>query len=210
MHGVELETRQIAVAGRTLEVRVPPDPEALIDERAFEHEEYLPYWAELWPSAFALAEALAAARPARVLELGCGLGIPSLVAALDGADVLATDWSPEAVQVLRGNAARAGARLRAERFAWTADPAPLGGAWPLVVAADVLYERRNAPWLLALLPRVLAPGGEVWIADPGRAAAPAFFAAAEADGWTVAALPHAGPVTVTLRRLVRTPSASSG
>ena len=200
---MDLHTRSISVAGLTLDLMLPPDAEALLDERAFEDEEFLPYWAELWPSALALAEVLAAAAPARVLELGCGLGVPSLVAALGGARVLATDWSPDAVELLPRNAARAGAEVEVARFAWTADPTPLG-RWPLVVGADVLYERRNAPQLLALLPEVVADGGEAWIADPGRAAAPDFFAAARADGWATAAVPHPGPATVTVHRLVRT------
>src|SRR3954451_24843078 len=89
--------------GRELVLLRPRDSEALLDEHAFEQEEYLPYWAELWPSALGLAEAVGAADVAgrRVLELGCGLGVPSLVAALAGAEFLATDWSPEAVRVLR-------------------------------------------------------------------------------------------------------------
>jgi predicted nicotinamide N-methyase len=206
---VQLQQRTVVVAGLTLDLLVPPDPEALLDERAFEDEEYLPYWAELWPSALALGEALAAAAPARVLELGCGLGVPSLVAALAGADVLATDWSREAVALLPDNAARVGAALRVARLAWS-DGAGALGAWPLVVAADVLYERRNAPLLLALLPQVVAPDGEAWIADPGRAAAPDFFAAARAAGWATGTVPHPGPATVTVHRLVRTPAASRG
>ena len=207
---MDLQARSIPVGGLTLDVLMPPDAEALLDERAFEQEEeFLPYWAELWPSALALAEVLAAAAPARMLELGCGLGVPSLVAALGGARVLATDWSPDAVELLPRNAARVGAEVEVARFAWTADPGALG-RWPLVVGADVLYERRNAPQLLALLPEVVAEGGEAWIADPGRAAAPDFFAAARADGWATAVVPHPGPATVTIHRLVRTRAGARG
>src|SRR4051794_24096214 len=175
MEALDLVPETVRVAGLELEVLRPRDSEALLDEHAFEHEEFLPYWAELWPSALALAEALGRADLAgrRVLELGCGLGVPSLVAARRGADVLATDWSPAAVEVLRDNARRAGVALTVRRWSWTDPLADLGDPWPLVVAADVLYERRNGPELLALLPRVLAPGGEIWIADPGRPAAAA-------------------------------------
>src|SRR3954452_5683468 len=108
----DLVEETVVLAGRELAILRPRSSDALIDEHAFEHEEYLPYWAELWPSALALADALGTAGGdgRRVLELGCGLGVPSLVAALRGADVLATDWSPAAVEVLRENARRAGAR----------------------------------------------------------------------------------------------------
>jgi predicted nicotinamide N-methyase len=209
MGRVDLHERTVSVAGRTLHLLVPPDPEALLDERAFDDEEFLPYWAELWPSGLALASALAAARPARVLELGCGLGVPSLVAALGGAEVLATDWSPDAVALLSRNAARVGAQLAVERFAWGGDASVLGG-WPLVVAADVLYERRNAPLLLSLLPRVVAGGGEAWIADPGRAAAPDFLAAARDAGWACDGVAHDGPPSVTVHRLRRATSSAAG
>src|SRR5581483_5753574 len=84
----------------------PVSAEALIDEEAFDEDEFLPYWAELWPSGIALARAVAArdVRGLRVLELGCGLGLPSLAAALGGADVLATDWALDAIALLRRNA----------------------------------------------------------------------------------------------------------
>lgn len=185
------------MGGRALDLLIPPDSEALLDEEAFEHEEFLPYWAELWPSGLALADAVAAAAPVGpVLELGCGLGLPSLMSALGGARTVATDWAPDAVALLERNAARAGARLDARRWAWTEDPAVLGGPYPLVLAADVLYERRNGPQLLAALPALVAPGGALWIADPGRAAAEGFFAAAAEEGWGVAARGAVGRVVI--------------
>jgi predicted nicotinamide N-methyase len=159
----------------------PPDAEALIDEREFEVDEFLPYWAELWPAGIALAEALPRAlRGRRVLELGCGLGVPSLVAAARGARVLATDWSRDALDLLEANAARNGLRLETARARWD-EPDRFAGAWDLVLAADVLYEHRNVEQLLALLPRL---GGEVLLAEPGRPPAQAFLR--EARGrWTV-------------------------
>ena len=72
--------------GRDLALLRPRDAESLLNEEAFEHEEFLPYWAELWPSALALARVVGARalRGARTLELGCGLGLPSLAAAVAG------------------------------------------------------------------------------------------------------------------------------
>jgi predicted nicotinamide N-methyase len=198
---LDLVPQDVTVAGRRLRLLRPRDNEALIDEHAFEHEEYLPYWAELWPSALALADALAAGRPSRVLELGCGLAVPSLVAALGGARVLATDWSPEAVQVARDNARRNAAEMEVRRWDWTAPAAPLG-RWPLVAAADVLYERRNGEPVLRALDALVQDGGEAWVADPGRASAEAFLEAA-AGSWQVDAVGHGGPASVTIHRLRR-------
>jgi predicted nicotinamide N-methyase len=136
----------------------------------------MPYWAELWPSGAALARFLGDQDLAgkRVLELGAGLGLPSLAAALRGADVLATDWAEEAVTLLRENAARNGIALRAERVRWDEPGLLLEEApWDLVLGADLLYEERNAKLLLELLPRL---GGDVLLADPGRPAAAGFLA----------------------------------
>jgi len=168
------------LAGRDLVVLRPRDSEALIDEHAFEHEEYLPYWAELWPSGQALARRVAvrALHGARTLELGCGLGLPSLAAAIAGGRVLATDWSPQAIELLRGNAERNGIALGAERADWSEPAALLERApWDLVLGADLLYEQRNADLLLPLLPRLLADTSELWLADPGRPPAGPFLEA---------------------------------
>ena len=84
--------------------------------------------------------------------------------------MLATDWSPDAVAMTARNAERNGVALEARLFRWDAAPEQLGPPWPLVLASDVLYEARNVAPLLALLPRLTAAAGEVWLADPGRGA----------------------------------------
>ncbi|MGZ4337924.1 MAG: class I SAM-dependent methyltransferase, partial [Gaiellaceae bacterium] len=110
----------IELAGRSLTLLRPASADELIDEEAFDDDEFLPYWAELWPSGVALARAVGEldVRGARVLELGAGLGLPSLAAAVCGADVLATDWADDAVELLRLNAGRNRVGLRAERVRW--------------------------------------------------------------------------------------------
>ena len=168
------------VAGRTLTLLRPPSAEELIDEAAFAVEEFLPYWAELWPSGVALAEHVAARdlRGSRVVELGAGLGLPSLASALRGADVLATDWAEDAVALLAANAARNGIALRAEVVRWD-EPERFGTGWDLVLAADVLYEQRNADQLLELLTRLGAR--EILLAEPGRPFAKGFLAQWEVE-----------------------------
>jgi predicted nicotinamide N-methyase len=181
---VELVEERVELAGRELALLRPPDAEALLDEEAFEHEEFLPYWAELWPSGLALARYVAdlPVSGLRVVELGAGLGLPSLAAALAGARMLATDWAPDAVPLLERNAAANGIELEVERVAWTEPDALLARApFDLALAADVLYERRNVEPLLALLSG-LAP--EALVADPRRPAASEFLDRAEAE-WRV-------------------------
>ena len=174
----------IPINGRDLRLLRPRDAEALLDEHAFEHEEYLPYWAELWPSSLALARAIGgrALKGARTLELGCGLGLPSIAAALAGGRVLATDWSSEAIRTTAINAERNDAALETLVCSWS-EPAPLleRAPWDLVLASDVLYEARNGEALLDLLPRL---GRDIWLADPGRKAADRFLEAAR-EIWQV-------------------------
>jgi predicted nicotinamide N-methyase len=157
---VGLQSERIEVSGVTLTVDRPSSPEALIDEEAFAADEFLPYWAELWPAALALAEALPEVDGLRVIELGCGLGVPSLVAAAKGAGVTATDWAEEAIELLRENARRNGLAVRAVVHDWRE---PLDERFDLVLAADVLYERRNVEPLLRRLEE-LAPVALVGLA----------------------------------------------
>jgi predicted nicotinamide N-methyase len=192
----------VALPERELGLLAPRDGDALLSEEAFAQEEFLPYWAELWPSAMALARVIAR-RPLtgrRVIELGCGLGLPAIAAALAGGRVLATDWSPASVAMTARNARHNGVALDAAVFRWDAPPERLGLPWPLVIASDVLYEARNVPSLLELLPRLAAAGGEVWLADPGRTPAERFLERA-ALTWRLDAMPHDGPAHVTVHRL---------
>jgi predicted nicotinamide N-methyase len=155
-----LFSERILVGDVELDILRPVSPEALIDEEAFADDEFLPYWAELWPAATALAAALPDVDGLLVVELGAGLGVPSLVAAARGAHVTATDWSQDAVDLLRENAARNGLQVDAERWDWRQ---PRTDRFDLVVAADVLYERRNVEPLLARV-RELAPLAYVGLA----------------------------------------------
>ena len=198
---------RISLPGAEVELIRPPDAEALISEESFEHEEFLPYWAELWASAVALAHdlSLRSLRGKPTLELGCGLGLPSIAAALAGGRVLATDWSPDAVRATAANAERNGVELETLECSWAEPEAILERApWPLVLASDVLYERRNVEKLLDLLPRLVDETGLVLLADPGRVPAERFLAAAPERGWTVRSIASPRARRVLIHRLRRT------
>lgn len=207
-------------SGLSLRILQPTDLDLLLDAVADDPEENLPYWAELWPSGIALADAIEAEperlRGRRVLELGCGLGVTAIAALRVGAELLATDYAPEALALCRRNAATNAGREPAtlqlnwrapsEAF-WTA----VGDGFPVVLAADVLYESRDVEPLLALMERVVAPGGLLWLAEPGRAVARRFVEAATARGWRAIQREHLGPwpdphdagVVVTIHQLRR-------
>ncbi|HEY7730293.1 MAG TPA: 50S ribosomal protein L11 methyltransferase [Gaiellaceae bacterium] len=177
----ELVALDVDVGSWRIGLLRPASAEDLIDEEAFARDEFLPYWAELWPSAVALARHVHALPLAgvRVLELGCGLGLVSITAALAGGDVLATDWSEDALRATKQNAERNDVTLETALVRWS-DAAFLEPAG-LVLAADVLYEDRNAKELAALLPEVVAHGGTALLADPGRTHAKTFLGEMSVD-----------------------------
>lgn len=153
----------------------PREAAELPDDGPVEWAPLVPYWSVLWRSGVALGRDLAGSRLAglRVVELGCGLGVPSLVAARRGAAVLATDECPEALDLVERNARENGLSVATARVDWgAADELVARGPFDLVLAADVLYERASVALLLSLLPRI---GSEAWLADPGRSAAGAFL-----------------------------------
>jgi predicted nicotinamide N-methyase len=197
---------RIALPGGEVELLRPPDAEALISEESFEHEEFLPYWAELWASAVALAHdvSMRALRGKRTLELGCGLGLPSIAAAQAGGRVLATDWSPDAVRATAANADLNDVEVETLLCSWAEPNALVERApWPLVLASDVLYEARNVELLLELLPRLVDQTGLVLLADPGRVPAERFLAALPERGWNLRSVASPRAKRVVIHRLRR-------
>lgn len=154
---------------------------------------YLPYWALLWPSGVALAEALLAmpeaARARRTLELGCGLGLTATAALDCGAHLWAADIFAEALAFCRYNTLRNVGRAPQPLLVnWRTEvgrrACVAAGPFDLLLGADVLYEEEDIQPLLTLAPQLLAPGGVFWLAEPGRRASQTFALAAQADrGW---------------------------
>jgi predicted nicotinamide N-methyase len=173
----ELTGQTIDLPSGELRVLQPREAVEVPDVGPVEWALVAPYWMVFWRSGIGLARELDGIplRGRRAVELGCGLGVPSIAAARAGADVLATDASTDALALLDRNAEANGVRIETARVDWT-EPDELleRPAFEIVLAADVLYERAKGATLLSLLPR-LAP--EAWLADPGRpnSAADAFL-----------------------------------
>jgi predicted nicotinamide N-methyase len=141
----------------------------------------VPYWARPWPSGVGLAGHLhdhPLAPGTTVLELGCGLALPSVIAAQQGAEVLATDGSTDAVVFAAHTLALNEVEADVAHVDWSthADALVQRGPFDLVLAADVLYTRANADAAAALFPRLVKPGGRLLVADPNRAGALHFLA----------------------------------
>ena len=151
--------------------------------------EIAPMFGVLWPGARAIAQRLLdgpSLAEVDVLELGCGLALPSLVAAHRGARVVATDVHPDAGPLLTHNAARLDLDVTWAAWDWrAAPPQEAARRFPRVIASDVLYDGALAEPLAAAFAARLAPGGTGWLTDPGRPWLAEFADAARAAGLSV-------------------------
>jgi predicted nicotinamide N-methyase len=171
----ELVTQSIELPSGELRLLQPQESAELPDAGAVEWAPVAPYWSVLWRSGVALACELdgVALRGRRVVELGCGLAIPSIAAARAGAAVLATDACAEALALVARNADANDVHIETATVDWAeADELLRRAPFDLVLAADVLYERASVALLLKLLPQLAS---EAWLAEPGRPAATAFL-----------------------------------
>jgi predicted nicotinamide N-methyase len=154
-----------------------PDAEAV--ENAFRQGELtFPYWSQVWPAARALAATLqrnpTLVGQKTVLELGAGLGLPSLVAAHYATKVQSTDIAQEAVTLVAASAKRNGlANLEAEVLNWT--HLPPGPPAEVVLLSDVNYAPADLPPLQQLLLRLLREGVELVLSTPQRIIARQFL-----------------------------------
>ena len=180
----ELVSQSVVLPAGGLTLLQPRESAELPDAGGVAWAPAVPFWSVLWRSGVTLARELDGAplRGVRVVELGCGLALPSITAARTGADVLATDEAPEALALAARNAEANGVHVATALADWSQPDELLArGPFDVVLAADVLYERQSVAPLLALLPQ-LAP--ETWVADPGRPAAAVFLEQAESR-WPV-------------------------
>lgn len=156
-----------------------------------------PLFGMLWPSSIQLATQIAL-RPVssseRILELGCGLGLASLVAHRRGAQVTASDRHPMAARFLDANQARNGlAGLRYRHAQWGEEACSdlltkigveaVSKSYDLIIASDLLYERDTPPLLAHLIEQVAKPKAEIWVVDPNRGHHNEFSRAVSAYGF---------------------------
>jgi ETFB lysine methyltransferase len=181
-----VETK-ISIAGRALSILHPESAEDLIDERDFDLDERLPYWAELWPSARVLAEHVLTMRGDKrsLLDLGCGSGLVATSASLAGFAVTVSDYYDDALRFARVNVQRNGGEpARSLLLDWRKLPARLQ-RFDVVVASDVLYERAYGPLVAGVLAATLKPLGIAVVADPGRVGREEFIRALDPLGLRV-------------------------
>jgi ETFB lysine methyltransferase len=212
----ELSTTVVTIGDRRYELLRPRSVDELISEEDFAIDERIPYWADCWPSSRVLAERIAggAGQGRGFLELGCGIGLCSLAAAQRGFEVLATDYYRDALEFTAANAARNGlGELDTRLVDWRKLPVDLG-AFDLVAASDVLYERPMAGLIARAFAVALAPGGLGLLSDPGRRTAETLAEECAAIGLSaqcvdrVPAVDAGAELTVSVYEIRRIPSAA--
>ncbi len=191
--GYPVRREQVAVGGLALELVLPADKDALLDDprvlARFAADEYLPYWAAFWPAALLLAEVVGTwpipgGRPPVVLELGCGVGLVGLVAARRGYPVILSDYDADALAFAAENARRNGiGNVRTREVDWRRRYDDLRP--DRIIAADILYELRNLESVATFVAQHLAPDGLACVSDPNRSTADSFADVAGVAGLTV-------------------------
>jgi predicted nicotinamide N-methyase len=173
---------------RSLDEAIDQVCEVLTDEEQKDPfaEDLCPYFGILWPAAEALSIYLnqnpMLIKNKTVLELGCGLGYPSLVATHLGAKVLATDFHPDVEEYFQRNCRHSNMTCDYQRLNWREDKKDIG-LFDIVMGSDVLYESKHASEVVKGLIRFLKPGGKILLSDPGRNYLQPFLEAMKLEGY---------------------------
>lgn len=190
-------TRQIELdlEGHSFQLLEVADADALLDEliqKGDGHEdvqdERIPYWAELWPSALGMAQFLLKRNIIQagqsVLELGCGLGLPGIVAGKLGARVTLSDYLLPALDFAKSNwDLNNQEEVTSTLLDWR-EPDPRLAA-EVLLASDITYEARNFPFLPHAFRTLCQAGGLIVLSDPKRQVAQTFFQSLSAEGFEV-------------------------
>jgi predicted nicotinamide N-methyase len=190
-----LKIVEVKVGKRIVKIAIVQDPLYLFDEllsKDPEHadvkDERIPYWSELWPSSIAMAEYLEEnpflVKDKQVLEIGCGLGLPGVVAGALGGKVILTDYLNEALDFATynwklNNPNPADTRLLDWRSPVAIEPADV------LLASDVAYESRSFLPLVKAISQLVKKDGTIIIAEPNRKFAKEFFLSIKQAGYNV-------------------------
>ncbi len=125
-----------------------------------------PYWMHLWPGARTLAERLSeggSLEGQRVCELGCGMGLPALVAARLGGRVIGSDWQHPPLAMLARSAALNRCEVGLVQMDWR--NLSLRGGFDLLLGADVAYDEAEEESLVKAFADHVVRGGRLLLAD---------------------------------------------
>jgi predicted nicotinamide N-methyase len=165
---------QVFLEDRTFFLTRPSESDQLLDHPAvrakFGADQYMPYWAELWPAARMLGKWILKQQwPSglRALEIGCGLGLPGIVALTKGVHVTFSDYDATAIKFASDNARLNGVKnFDTLQMDWHYPPE--GVTFPVILAADLIYELRNVEPLVMSIKKLLDERGVCLLTDQDR------------------------------------------
>lgn len=181
----QTQTVTLDLDGLTVAITHITNLDELLDaliEKGEDHEDYrdqrIPYWADLWHSAIALGKYLVRENIIQpglsVTEIGCGLGLPGIVAGMLGAKVLLTDYLAEPLEFLKTNwEQNSKAPLQTLKMDWRQPAMHL--QTDLLLASDVAYEQHFFADLEHAFKLMTKPGGRIIITEPSREMAKGFI-----------------------------------
>ncbi len=203
-------------SNRPVRLVQPADPDRLLDDAAVvalnHREDYMPYWAYVWPGASLLAEAVAReswVEGTRALEIGCGLGLAGLVAVGSGLCVDFTDYDEAPLRFVERSLRENGFSPHQGKTRYLDWREPGKDRYAVILGADVLYESRLVPLVCDLISALLMPGGVALVAGPYRVATEELESCLESRGLVTSAEPIAcaaeglPPAQGTLHRIRR-------
>jgi len=203
----ETEPIELTIGSRQLTLLQVKDLERWVDREALlrDETEEPPYWAHLWTGSVTLARYLeerVECRNLNILDLGCGLGLTGIVAALKGGQVTFADKEPEALAFATVNAQLNDCPLFEARLVdFTKDT--LDQQFSLILGAEILYDRPTFPALVAFLVRHLSANGRAVLADAKRTNTDDFYRQLDHAGlvWTKEEIPEREenlPLTISI------------
>jgi len=190
----------VIIEGKNFFVTKPDKVDRLIDHPAVRaataSQEYMPFWADLWPASRMLGKAILHepwqtgpdGKLPEVLEIGCGLGLGGVVALSRGLRVTFSDYDATALKFAANNALENGFKdFKTLQMDYRHPPEGL--QCPVILGSDLIYEMHMAPPLAALIKRILAPTGFCLLTDQDRIQAPALREAMTAEKLTFTTQP---------------------
>jgi predicted nicotinamide N-methyase len=181
----QVQQKNIKISKHIFKLIVVKNIEVLLDDLATRNpkdkaviDEQLPYWAEIWPSSIALSKFILEnsdiQKGCNAIELGCGMGLVSLAAATKGIDIVLSDYQEDALRFTELNWLMNLGRSPVTRLMDWRNPQE-NYKYDLILASDIVYEKRFFQPISDLFKKLLKPEGLVLLSEPNRKVATDFF-----------------------------------
>jgi predicted nicotinamide N-methyase len=191
----DVKTNKYSVGAEWISITMVNDTNRLLDEMSVEDhllETNFPFWAELWPSAVALARYIwdnVDFHGEQVLELGCGLGLVGIVARKKQAKILMTDYNDDALMFAKYNAIKNKCEdIQFRSMDWQ-HPNLDNQKFNYILASDIIYEEQSWIPIVNIFDAHLGEHGEAMLAEPNRPNAQGFFEILQHRGFRFIQIP---------------------